>query len=74
MSRPHTHAGERVKPHPPIPTNRAHQFGKTGQTSPEVVRAVRQLVSVAMKHMAANQQSAEDILEQLPATDENFHQ
>ena len=67
-SRPHTHAGIRA------PANWSHQSSKTSETSPEVVRAVRQMVGVAVSHLKTHPQSScEEFLAQLPVTDDNFH-
>lgn len=68
MSRPHTHAGTRGL------TNGPHQSNRTGQTSPELVKAVHQLVSVAVGYLNSHLQcSCEEALSQLPITDEHFH-
>lgn len=68
MSRPHTHAGTRAL------TNGPHQSNRAGQTSLELVKAVRQLVGVAVGYLNSHPQcSCEEALAQLPTTDEHFH-
>ena len=67
MSRPHTHAGTRLV------ANGSHQPIKIGHASPEVIRAVRQLVSVAVSYLNSHPAcSCEEAMAQLPAND-NFH-
>ena len=68
MSRPHTHAGTRMQ------SNRSYQVSKTGQASPDLVKAVRQLVGIAVSHLSSHPQSScEEVMAHLPSTDENFY-
>ena len=74
MSRPHTHTGTHRVVAPATSITDQPITTTTGQSSSELVRAVRELVSVAVSRLQSHSHSScEDILSQLPCNDNDYH-